>query len=311
MANDKRNLITGPRNTLSSEEAEALFATVDETGHSNESKARREHRRRRARKASVDVDPLSGEDPSGSSVGRTITRAAVGFVTVFLAIVVIGQVSCGLARRAGTTRLTENVNVRAVASALRGGVEWGNGFTQFPEDFSVQEADEDTGRIEVTVVDTSSENEMECLSGSQIQAGALAVNALMNPNINQVIYHVNVHIDDEGNFQQSTLFGFLKPTGQIKQFATFVWTKTANAQGGVDFTCSIIGLDAETADNLREKLAVPTNIFEQMGIGVPATTSAAQTDDAASGESDTGKQATPEDIAAESGEAPVTSPAEQ
>lgn len=308
MANDKRNLVTGPRGTLSAEEAEALFATVDETGHSNESKARKEHRRRRARKASVDIDPLSGEDPSGSSVGRTITRAAVGFVTVFLAIVVIGQVSCGLARRAGTTRLTENVNVRAVASALHGGVEWGNGFTQFPEDFSVQEADESTGRIEVTVVDTSSKDEMECLSGSQIQAGALAVNALMNPNINQVIYHVNVHVGEDGKFQQSSLFGFLKPTGKIKQFATFVWTKTANAQGGVDFTCSIIGLDGEMADNLREKLAVSNNILERIGIGTPATTAAAT--GAAGAGADAPTDATPEAIAAESGAAPVTAAAE-
>ena len=287
--------------TLTPDEVEALFSDVDETGHTNASKARKEHHRRRNKKAAVDVDPLSGDDPSGSSISKVITKTAVGFVVVLLVVVVLSQVACGLVRRMGTAQLAEDVSVKSVASALRNGVEWGNGFTQFPEDYSVQEADESTGRIEVTVVDTSSKNEMESLSGSQIQAAALAVNALLNPNINQVIYHVNVHVSDSGKFQQSTLFGFLKPTGNMKQFATFVWTKSTTSNGGFNFNCMITGLDADSAKNLREKLTVQGNILDAI-VG-NASTEVADTEDAAA----TTGAATSEDATVEAATVPATS----
>ena len=201
------------KGALNADEAEALFAKVDETGHTDEERARRERRHRKEKGASVDVDPLAGDDPSGSNVEKVITRTAVGFVLLFLVGVVVFQVGFGVIRRANTANLSENANVRTVASALRGGVEWGNGFTQFPEDFSVQEADENTGRIEVTVTDTSSEKALECFAGSQVQATAFAVNALLNPKINTVVYHVNVHMSADGEIERTRLFGFLRPTG--------------------------------------------------------------------------------------------------
>ena len=68
--------------------------------------------------------------------------------------------------------------------------EWGNGFTQFPREFTVNEASEKTGTIEVSVVDSDSRNELELLSNSQIQASALATNALLNEKINRVVYNV-------------------------------------------------------------------------------------------------------------------------
>ena len=163
------------KGALNADEAEALFAKVDETGHTDEERARRERRHRKEKGTSVDVDPLTGDDPSGSNVEKVIARTAVGFVLLFLVGVVVFQVGFGVIRRANTANLSENANVRTVASALRGGVEWGNGFTQFPEDFSVQEADENTGRIEVTVTDTSSEKALECFAGSQVQATALSL----------------------------------------------------------------------------------------------------------------------------------------
>lgn len=169
------------KGALNADEAEALFAKVDETGHTDEERARRERRHRKEKGASVDVDPLAGDDPSGSNVEKVIARTAVGFVLLFLVGIVVFQVGFGVIRRANTANLSENANVRTVASALRGGVEWGNGFTQFPEDFSVQEADENTGRIEVTVTDTSSEKALECFAGSQVQATAFAVNACSTP----------------------------------------------------------------------------------------------------------------------------------
>ena len=259
------------------DEVEAIFSDVDETGHTNASKARKERTRRRARKAAVEVDPLSGDDPSGSNVGKTMTLVAV----------VVSQVACGLVRRAGTAQLAEHVDAASVNTALRNGVEWGDGFTQFPEDYTVLEANEKSGTIEVSVVDTSSKNELECLAGSQIQAAALSVNALLNPNINQVIYHVDVHVDDNGDIQQSSLFGFLKPTGTMKRFATFVWTKSTGVNGGFNFNCMITDLDATASENLREKVTLPTNILDAVIGDSAATTEAASTAEAVTAEAAT------------------------
>lgn len=269
------------------DEVEAIFSDVDETGHTNASKARKERTRRRARKAAVEVDPLSGDDPSGSNVGKTMTRAAVVVLIVLLVAVVVSQVACGLVRRAGTAQLAEHVDAASVNTALRNGVEWGDGFTQFPEDYTVLEANEKSGTIEVSVVDTSSKNELECLAGSQIQAAALSVNALLNPNINQVIYHVDVHVDDNGDIQQSSLFGFLKPTGTMKRFATFVWTKSTGVNGGFNFNCMITDLDVTASENLREKVTLPTNILDAVIGDSAATTEAASTADAATTEAAT------------------------
>ena len=266
---------------LTLDEVEALFADVDETGHTNASKARKERARRRSKKAGVDVDPLSGEDPSGSNVGKTMTRAAIIVVTILLAAVIISQVACGVIRRAGTAQLANHVDYASVSSALRNGVEWGDGFTQFPTDYTVLEANEESGRIEVTVVDTSSADELECLAGSQIQAAALSVNALLNPNITQVVYHVDVHMDENGKFMQSELFGFLKPTGGMKRFATFIWTKSSSNNGGFNFNCMITGLDEQAAENLRSKVTVQGNLLDAVLGSSAATTDAATTDEAA------------------------------
>lgn len=237
------------KGALNADEAEALFAKVDETGHTDEERARRERRHRKEKGASVDVDPLAGDDPSGSNVEKVIARTAVGFVLLFLLGVVVFQVGFGVIRRANTANLSENANVRTVASALRGGVEWGNGFTQFPEQFTVLEADENTGRVEVSVTDTSSGDAVECFASSQIQSTALAINALLNPKINAVIYHVNVRVDDAGQFQKAQFFGFLMPAGQVRNFMTFVWTKTDTG-----WACTVTGLDDTTTALLKDKL---------------------------------------------------------
>lgn len=252
----KREFARIQRGALSAEEAEKLFATVDETGHTNEETARKQRKHRRDRGHGVDIDPLSDADPSGSNVEKVITKTAVAFVAILLVGVVTLQVMTAVARRASTANLAENVNITTVASALKGGVEWGNGFTQFPEEYSVQEADENTHRIEVTVTDISSGNALEAFAGSQIQATAFSVNALLNPNINTVIYHVNVYVDGSGKFQKAKLFGLIQPGGDLKTLMTFVWTKTAT-EGGVRFNCTISGVDSATAAQLRESITSP------------------------------------------------------
>ena len=117
----------------------------------------------------------------------------------------------------------------------------------------MQEADENTGTVEVTVIDTSSEDALECFAGSQVQASAFSVNCLLNPNINTVIYHVNVHMDENGKFKTSQLFGFLKPTGDVTSFITFVWSKTQSSTG-VNFNCNITGVDETLEEELRDQV---------------------------------------------------------
>ena len=245
-----------------------LFSTLDETGHTNPEAAQKQHARRRAKGVSVEIDPLDPDaDPSGSDVERHINRTAMLFVIVFLAIVLILQVSCSIVRRTSSDGLAETTNVRTVTNAMKLGVEWGDGFTQFPEEFSVQEASEDTGRVEVTVTNTSSADALQCFSSSQIQATALSTTALMNPNIDTVVYHVNVHVDDNGNYQRTWLFGLIRPQGEVRSFMTFVWTKKP-VEGGVQLSCVIIGVDEEMAEQLRDQMHVtvlfPTSVDDSL-----------------------------------------------
>lgn len=262
----KREIARIQRFALDSTSAEGLFATVDETGHTNAETAKKQRARRRKFGSAVAVDPLSLQDPSGSNVEKIITITAVSFVALFFVLVVATQVATALIRRTSTANLATEVSVKAVGSAMSGGVEWGNGFTQFPERFSVQEADENTHRIEVTVTDTTSRDLLEVFAGSQIQAAALAVNALLNPNINTVIYHVQVHYDENGKLSHSNLFGILPPQGVQKTLMTFVWTKTTT-KNGVRFHCTITGVDKETADKLRTNITssfTPSSLIGQV-----------------------------------------------
>ena len=269
------------RRTLNAQEAEELFSTVDETGHTNEETAKRQRSRRSQGHHGVEVDPLSDKDPSGSNLSEVMSRTATIILAVFFLGIVSLQVSCGVARRVSTESLGDQVSISTVVSAMNNGVEWGNGFTQFPEDFSVQEADENTHRIEVTVTDTTSSDVLGVFSSSQIQAAALATNALMNPDINTVIYNVNVHVDKNGKIQKSQLLGYLKPTGEVKSLMTFVWTKTSTSQG-VRFNCSITGVDAATEKQLRGSITngVLDQVFgpsadDKSDSGATATTSGA------------------------------------
>ncbi|MDO4405042.1 MAG: hypothetical protein Q4C09_08400 [Atopobiaceae bacterium] len=241
------------RGALSGEEAEELFTTVDETGHTNKERAKNQHSHREEKGTSLDIDPLAGEDPSGANTDRLITRSAIIFVTVFLFLVVISQVGWGYVRRVTTTTLAEDASMRSVVSALNMGVEWGGGFTQFPAEFTVQEADEHTHRIEVTVTDSTSSSELEAFATAQVQASAFSVNALLNPNIDTVVYHVRVRRDKQGHFQKSAFFGFLRPTGAATPFMTFVWSKRA-ADDGVRFDCTITGVDSATQERLHETI---------------------------------------------------------
>lgn len=285
----KRDIKLIPKGSLNAEQAEELFGTVDETGHTNEETARAQRKQRRSRGHGVDIDPLSDADPSGSNVGTKIARTAVGFVVVLLVSVVALQVITTLIRRASTADLAENVNINTVNQALDHGVEWGTGFTQFPADYSVQEADENTHRIEVTVTDTASKNPLESFAGSQIQAAALAVNALLNQNINTVVYHVDVYEDEDGRVQQAGFFGLLKPSGSRKTLMTFIWSKTTT-ENGVRFNCSITGVDAKTAEQLHDSITssiTPNTIFSSI-LGTGQNEGSEESSEGSSGSASTG-----------------------
>ena len=244
----------GPRNSLSAAEAEELFSKVDNSGHANEELAERQRMRRQETGHGVEVDPLSEDDPSGSNVGALIRRAGVLLMAFVVGSIIFIQIYVIQARSANTQNLSSNVSVLTVAAALDGGLEWGGGFTQFPQDFSVQEADENTGRIEVSVVDTTSSNALLCFSNSQIQATAFSINSLLNPRIDTVIYHVNVHMSEDGQIQKSSLFGFMRPTGELSPFITFIWTKNTSRDGQVHFNCMISGVDADLQETLRKQI---------------------------------------------------------
>ena len=257
-------------------EVTKLFADVDETGHTNASIARKERHHRKKTGKALDIDPLADEDPSGSNVEKVIRKVATTFVVVVLVLVIVAQVSCGVVRRARTADLSNDVSVRTVTAALEGGVEWGNGFTQFPDDFTVDEADESTGRIEVTVIDTGSSDALECLSGSQIQATALAINSLLNPNINTVVYHVSVHEDENGKFQKSAALGLVKPTGDVKSFVTFTWTKNlSDTNNGFSWSCTISGIDSELAAKIKSQISSSGTTIISTSTSAAATTAAA------------------------------------
>lgn len=255
----KRNTVHAPLHSLTAEQAEELFSKVDNSGHTNAREAENQRQRRKRLGHGVAVDPLSAEDPSGSNVGTTISRASIVLVIAVVVAFVFTLTYSSNALSANTANLSNNVNVLTVAAALSDGVEWGNGFTQFPTDFSVKEADQNTGRIEVSVVDDTSPNALGCFSNAQIQAAALSVNSLLNPHINTVIYHVNVHRDEQDNIQRSSLFGFLRPTGEITPFMTFIWTKNTTQDGQVRFNCTITGVDEDLQDTLRKQIVSQTS----------------------------------------------------
>ena len=241
------------RGALTGDEAERLLSTVDETGHSNEERARKQRLKREGGVAGVEIDPLSGKDPSGADTDRIISRYAMIFIAVFVVLVVLTQVGWGYVRRVTTATLAEDASMQSVVRSLGMGVEWGGGFTQFPAEFTVLEADERTHRIEVSVIDADSSSELEAFATAQVQATALSVNAMLNPNIDTVVYHVKVRRDEEGHFLKSRLFGFMRPTGAASPFMTFVWTKTT-AEDGVRFDCSITGVDAATQESLHDAI---------------------------------------------------------
>ncbi len=250
----KQRITTPSPRALTAQEAEELFAKVDNSGHTDKMSAEQQRKHRAETGHGVDVDPLSSDDPSGSNVGRRISRTAVIVVIVFLATIVFTQVYVGVRRAGNTANLSNNVNVSTVAEAMGDGIEWGSGFTQFPQEFSVQEADENTGRIEVSVTDDISGSTLECLSNSEMQATAFSVNSLLNPKIDTVIYHVSVYMNDEGEFQLPSPFGFFKPAGNLTPFITYVWTKSTTRDGQVRFSSTVAGVDDELQELLRDQI---------------------------------------------------------
>ena len=235
------------KNPLTPEEVTELFSEIDASGVLDPTLAKKRTERMREKEAAAKcgdkaalaqlrsedrasqakhIDPPSEDDPSGSQVSHTITKTAMAVVIGILVLIVGMQIGYGVMRRLNTANLSESVSVDTVSTALKGGLEWGNGFTQFPLDFTVDEADERTGTVEVTVLDTSSANELELLSNGQIQAAALATNALLNDKIARVEYNDHAYIDEDSNIQHDSFFGMFPARGHQRAILTFVWTKS-------------------------------------------------------------------------------------
>lgn len=261
------------KDPLTEDEAFELFSELDDSGTIDPLVAY-EHLRgdgkdakggvlARRRKRHAKVDPLSEEDPSGSKAGEAISRTAILCILGVLVFVVGMQVVYGVSRRLNTANLSERADKDTVSNALSSGVEWGNGFTQFPEQFTVDEADEHAGVIEVSVTDTDSKNELELLSNSQIQASALSTNALLNEKINRVVYKVYALIDDDGNFAHDRFFGFLPARGTRKAMLTFIWTKEKSANTTyIDWNLKIVGMNDKLTSKIQEQVNSVSSIAE-------------------------------------------------
>lgn len=247
---------------LTAEEAKELFSELDESGVVDP-----ERRSGRRPRGSVKIDPLSEQDPSGSEVGKTISRTAITVIVVVLVSILGMQIAYGVNRRLNTANLSENVDRSAVEHAMESGVEWGNGFTQFPANFVVEEADERTGVIEVTVTDTDSKNELELLSSSQIQAAALATNALLNDKIDRVVYNVCALVKPDGSFAHDRLFGMLPAKGSRRAMLTFIWTKDPSQYSNyIDWKLKIVGMDDATATKIEKQVNSVSGLIDDSEI---------------------------------------------
>lgn len=278
------------RHNMTPDEAEELFSELDASGVLDPDRAAaREGRakrrlfmrrtagatavaereaadRERSRARAGKIDPLSEQDPSGSQVGKTISRTAVVVILGVFVFVLGMQIVYGVSRRLNTANLSDRTNSETVEHAMESGVEWGNGFTQFPRDFAVDEASEKTGVVEVSVVDTDFRNELELLSNSQIQASALATNALLNEKINRVVYNVYALVDESGAFQHDSLFGFIPARGARRAMLTFVWTKSqSSVPANIDWELKIIGMDDDLAEAIQEQVNSVSSLTENPG----------------------------------------------
>ena len=278
------------RHNMTPDEAEELFSELDASGVLDPDRAAaREARpmrplflrptagvtavaereaadRERSRARAGKIDPLSEQDPSGSQVGKTISRTAVVVILGVFVFVLGMQIVYGVSRRLNTANLSDRTNSETVEHAMESGVEWGNGFTQFPQDFTVDEASEKTGVVEVSVVDTDFRNELELLSNSQIQASALATNALLNEKINRVVYNVYALVDESGAFQHDSLFGFIPARGARRAMLTFVWTKSqSSVPANIDWELKIIGMDDDLAEAIQEQVNSVSSLTENPG----------------------------------------------
>ena len=273
------------RHSLTPEEVTELFSELDDSGVLDPSRVKNRKKRLAARGAATAadggadagldvaarrahraIDPLSGADPSGSKVDNAISRTALAFIIGILVLVVGMQIWYGVSRRLNTANLSETVNSQTVGSALEGGVEWGNGFTQFPRDYVIEQASENTGVVEVSVVDTDSSNELELFSDSQIQAAALATNALLNDNINRVIYNVSARVDDDGGIVHDSFFDLIPAVGEERTLFTFVWTKSTSGDSTMGWELRIVGLDDEITARIQEQVNSVSSLIEGPGI---------------------------------------------
>ena len=225
---------------------------------------REEDRRSRKRRT---IDPLSDEDPSGSTVGNTISRFGIILIVGIIVLVVGMQIGYGVMRRLNTANLSESVNAETVSRALAGGVEWGNGFTQFPEDFTVVEADERTGVVEVDVVSTESSNELELFSNSQLESSALATNALLNDNIYRVVYNVSARVDENGDIVGDSFFRTAPDVAAEREMFSFIWTKSRSGESSnIGWELRIVGMDEEVAKRIQEQVNSVSSIIETPGV---------------------------------------------
>ena len=112
------------------------------------------------------------------------------------------------------------------------------------------------------MLDTSSGNVLELLSNGQIQAAALATNALLNDKIDRVVYNVHAYIDEDSNIQHDSFFGMFPAHGHQSAILTFVWTKSSSNATNIDWKMRIVSMDDTLAERIQKQVNSVSSLIE-------------------------------------------------
>ena len=82
-----------------------------------------------------------------------------------------------------------------------------------------------------------------------------------------MVYNVYTLVDDDGNFQHDSFFGFVPAHGMRRAMLTFIWTKSQpSATSSIDWELKIIGMDDETAEAIQKQVNSVSSITEKPGV---------------------------------------------
>ena len=212
------------------------------------------------------VDPLSEDDPSGSKVGQTISRTAILVITLVLLGILGMQIWYGVARRLNTANLSRT------SIAIRWSTPWHqawNGETALRSSRpTVDEADQRTGVVRVTVVDTRlAQRAGDAFELADPGRGAGDQRPAQHDKIDRVVYNVCALVNRAGDFSMIPSLGFSRPRETRRAVLTFIWTKSVSSYSNyIDWELKIVGMDDQTAQKIQEQVNSVSALIESSEI---------------------------------------------